>query len=893
MEGDGNYSGNTIYIKCNSSGYINETSFKIVWDSTKPNILTLNANPNPVIEYPLETKLVVETDDKTDCVYRGTWKGFNGGSGSLSGKFDEEWIDYHDVLVNLNDYRWYTFYVNCTNPSDLISDTKPINVTVNSSVSAGIRSVKPTGCIGNKTFNLSVETNKDSKCSYRIDNEGPIWFDNVWNITHKVKLKLEDGKHNIGIYCKFTLSDDSRTVSIDIDSKAPDIINITTPVVTYHDDWLSATIYGNSTGCIGIKYYSYMIKDGNNDIFLNITNKTTSSEKIDITAKNLKLKDLNTYYWFVKVVDTLGRENLFKKSDGTYLDKSLRYHCNNSIWDPGLDETDVDCGGECEGCDLGMNCSTSSDCKLGLQCINNTCQKKISSHCTNNVTDDSETDVDCGGNNDCTRCSIGEKCLVNSDCLSGLSCVNGYCVNSSLLDHCSNNVLDSNLGETGVDCGGSCPACSYNESCLNDSDCSTGWCNSSNICDYPSCYDGIKNGNETSVDCGGNCPDCDQGSHCLKDSDCLTGWCEPTTGTCQIPTCSDNITNGNETDVDCGGNCNPCAVGQSCLVDSDCTTNNCADYICKNITAVQDSDNDGLSDQDEAIYGTDPLNPDTDGDGYLDGEEVKAGTDPLDPNSYPGAGAGKKKSKTLPITLLIFGVLSLGSGIAYLFMKKKPPVAEQPRRLIPVKGVERVIKPREVKESEELMRKRLEEERRKKEELFKEFEEKPKPKKKVVEEIKEEIKPIKKKIPEIITKEKEGYVTLDELKQRVKKKDVFDKLEEISKKAKKSKQRLNLESIETKEDVFDKLDKLVKNKGTKKDLMDLIESKRLTKNKIIEKIVEASGKEKLNKNTFKVLLSYLIKRGKLSKKDLMDVVFELEGEKILNEKDVADILFSL
>ncbi len=69
---------------------------------------------------------------------------------------------------------------------------------------------------------------------------------------------------------------------------------------------------------------------------------------------------------------------------------------------------------------------------------------------------------------------------------------------------------------------------------------------------------------------------------------------------------------------------------------------------------VVDTDNDGLSDQEEStfgtdinlpdtdsdnlfdreeikIYGTDPLNSDTDGDGYLDGDEVKAGYNPLGP----------------------------------------------------------------------------------------------------------------------------------------------------------------------------------------------------------------------------------------------------------------------
>lgn len=47
----------------------------------------------------------------------------------------------------------------------------------------------------------------------------------------------------------------------------------------------------------------------------------------------------------------------------------------------------------------------------------------------------------------------------------------------------------------------------------------------------------------------------------------------------------------------------------------------------------KDSDNDGLSDEEEIKYGTDINNPDTDGDGYLDGEEVR--------NGYNPKGAGK------------------------------------------------------------------------------------------------------------------------------------------------------------------------------------------------------------------------------------------------------------
>ncbi|MGZ5385647.1 MAG: hypothetical protein ACXWH0_16920, partial [Acidimicrobiia bacterium] len=41
-----------------------------------------------------------------------------------------------------------------------------------------------------------------------------------------------------------------------------------------------------------------------------------------------------------------------------------------------------------------------------------------------------------------------------------------------------------------------------------------------------------------------------------------------------------------------------------------------------------DSDGDGLSDAQEAAFGTDPANPDSDEDGLLDGAEVTTGTDP-------------------------------------------------------------------------------------------------------------------------------------------------------------------------------------------------------------------------------------------------------------------------
>jgi len=44
---------------------------------------------------------------------------------------------------------------------------------------------------------------------------------------------------------------------------------------------------------------------------------------------------------------------------------------------------------------------------------------------------------------------------------------------------------------------------------------------------------------------------------------------------------------------------------------------------------IQDKDGDGLTDQEELAFGTDPNNSDSDSDGYTDGVEIKSGYDPL------------------------------------------------------------------------------------------------------------------------------------------------------------------------------------------------------------------------------------------------------------------------
>ena len=94
-----------------------------------------------------------------------------------------------------------------------------------------------------------------------------------------------------------------------------------------------------------------------------------------------------------------------------------------------------------------------------------------------------------------------------------------------------------NGDESGIDCGGSCAACTP----------------------QPTCTDGLLNGDELGVDCGGSCTACPSCSDGLLNQDESGIDCGGTCDPCPIvPTCSDGLQNGDELGVDCGGSCTAC-----------------------------------------------------------------------------------------------------------------------------------------------------------------------------------------------------------------------------------------------------------------------------------------------------------------------------------------------
>jgi hypothetical protein len=156
---------------------------------------------------------------------------------------------------------------------------------------------------------------------------------------------------------------------------------------------------------------------------------------------------------------------LNRDCDNNYCNSSNK--CATPRCDDGVgngEETDVDCGGGCKDCDIGKFCDKDSDCKTD-NCDSSTGKcTSVSDTCENNKLDLDETDIDCGG--DCPGCGVGENCDSDSDCTPAAECKSLICelrpvdtdgdgINDDV-DNCPN---DANFDQADVDSDGEGDVC--------------------------------------------------------------------------------------------------------------------------------------------------------------------------------------------------------------------------------------------------------------------------------------------------------------------------------------------------------------------------------------------------------------------------------------------------
>ena len=365
------------------------------------------------------------------------------------------------------------------------------------------------------TIDINLTTNKIASCNYNIIGEEKTDMSLSANNKNVHKERLSE-VHVGTTQVEFTCTDNDIRSTSQVTATTSFFIDITPPVTftindsssflgisqdrTYRTDRLNVSFTASDTES-GIDYYAYkLLKCDNktspaklstcsdfypnsaagnpppsnaNTVSISRSSKfkggmyiTTKSTNATITG--LKTKLLDGYWYRVEAfaVNKAGVANDPILSDGIRVDTSLiPFSCSNNVKDG--TETDVDCGGECGGCDVKEVCAMNSDCTSN-KCTALVCEQ---ASCSDEIRNGKETDVDCGGS--CSACTTGDSCSTNADCSSG-SCSESVCVTSN---SCANNKRD--VGETDTDCGGICATssnflCGADKSCLQSSDCATG-----------------------------------------------------------------------------------------------------------------------------------------------------------------------------------------------------------------------------------------------------------------------------------------------------------------------------------------------------------------------------------------------------------------------------------
>ncbi|MFH1439786.1 MAG: hypothetical protein ABIG89_04415 [Candidatus Woesearchaeota archaeon] len=495
----------TVFIKCDfPGGLFDIKEVELIWDVTPPSLEKVFIEPSDrksppnIVEHPLITNLTIVTDDKSRCKYSTVNTDSYFSMTPFDGYENLSFVN-EQPLTNLFDGYSYTYYVMCDNgptepASNHISEKANFTFNVNTSMFTGFTLVKPETYLGYNTVSFELHTTKQAaNCEFGPSKE--LIEQYVMNTVsegvdrYKIHtagpLQLSEGKHDFYFRCLTAAEgwiEDHFIFYIDL---SPPDIQVKTQPYTNSLTTLTASWEAEDDEGIMVSLYNFSIGTaaGLDDIY-----EWSSTDDHKKTIKNLNLNNETTYWWNVIAQNSVGLWSVVA-SNSTYVDPN---------YNPG-EEILID-----EEIDL----------------------------CKNDVKDNDETDIDCGGS--CQECSNGKNCNLVSDCMSG-QCELGICISAG----CDDGII--NQLETDIDCGGYCAACADDMNCNINSDCISGYCKAG-LCTLPTCNDGVQNGQELGADCGGQCP---------KE-------CELKPGEESTASCDDGIKNQGEEGIDCGGPCSSC-----------------------------------------------------------------------------------------------------------------------------------------------------------------------------------------------------------------------------------------------------------------------------------------------------------------------------------------------
>lgn len=256
-----------LYVQClnweNKLGP--EQKVALEFDPTKPKITSASASPSFIGEG-IATTLIVTTDDKTICKFS------DNSDGAGSDEFDTMEFSFpglelnqlgveHQTIFNINFQgakKEYVLAVACKNGAGDISEAAEIKFTVDYSALGVINRITPSGYIQQKNVTLVVETTKRALCEYKQGLDY-LPFPSGIGIVHSASLGgLEEKKHIIPIRCMIEDHLTEASAMFTIDQTPPRISSVNDGTATCGAETMQVMVSTNENN---ISSYNYEVYD--------------------------------------------------------------------------------------------------------------------------------------------------------------------------------------------------------------------------------------------------------------------------------------------------------------------------------------------------------------------------------------------------------------------------------------------------------------------------------------------------------------------------------------------------------------------------------------------------------------------------------------------------------
>ncbi len=364
----------TLYVQCANAFELvgSPQKMHLEYDPTAPSILSVGAEPNPVLEG-ITVLLSVETDDKSVCKYSDVSNG--GGSKEyqtmeFSFPGEEEGVMYigHEDIFWLSvtqPQQEFTIAVQCMNGAGDLSEVEEIGFFVDYTALGSILSLLPDGYTAATNVTLQAETSKTGWCEYKVDEEY-IVFAETTGKTHSQPIGAADeGEYIFPVQC--TMGDHTVPGVIDfvVDRTAPVISEVEDYTYSCGADELSVMVYSDEENIS--QYFYDVFEKGSKFVGTNGSSVASGSLLSDTVSGELPLKiptdDLEenkSYFVKVGAIDAAGNLGKVVQSDGVTITDADHAGCEE---DGGLGVTfESLTNASCTSQSIALKCSDSAGC---------------------------------------------------------------------------------------------------------------------------------------------------------------------------------------------------------------------------------------------------------------------------------------------------------------------------------------------------------------------------------------------------------------------------------------------------------------------------------------------------------------------------------------------------